>query len=243
MGLIPSSVAELARHGHDVTVEAGAGAGAGLTDAEYRSAGAAIAPSADAIWSSSDLVVKVKEPLAPERKKLRPGQVLFTYLHLAADPEQTAELLASKRDLHRLRDRHFAVWRPAAADADVGGRGAAGAASRRALPRTRRRRARRAARWRAGRAGRRGGHPRRRHFRNTRRDHRQRHGRECHRRRPLGRCAPAARRAIRHERAHALLDAVGPRRTGQARRPAHLLRARARRGRAKAHHPRHAGRR
>ena len=96
VGLIPSSVAELARHGHDVTVEAGAGAGAGLTDAEYRSAGAAIAPSADAIWSSSDLVVKVKEPLAPERKKLRPGQVLFTYLHLAADPEQTAELLASK---------------------------------------------------------------------------------------------------------------------------------------------------
>jgi alanine dehydrogenase len=95
VGLVPSSVAELVRHGHEVTVESGAGAGAGLLDGEYETAGARIAPNADAIWASSDLIVKVKEPLATERRKLRPGQVLFTYLHLAADAEQTKDLLAS----------------------------------------------------------------------------------------------------------------------------------------------------
>ena len=73
----------------------GAGVGAGLSDADYRSAGAQIAASADDIYGRAELIVKVKEPLVAERKKLRHGQVLFTYLHLAADPEQTADLLAS----------------------------------------------------------------------------------------------------------------------------------------------------
>ncbi|MET0539033.1 MAG: alanine dehydrogenase [Xanthobacteraceae bacterium] len=95
VGLVPSAVGELTRSGHEVLVEQGAGVGAGLSDADYRSAGAQIVASADEIYGRADLIVKVKEPLAAERKKLRRGQVLFTYLHLAADPEQTTDLLAS----------------------------------------------------------------------------------------------------------------------------------------------------
>jgi alanine dehydrogenase len=95
VGLVPSAVRELTRNGHRVLVEKSAGLGAGLSDDSYRSVGAEIVPDADRIYAHSELIVKVKEPLAPERKKLRAGQVLFTYLHLAADPEQTADLLAS----------------------------------------------------------------------------------------------------------------------------------------------------
>lgn len=95
VGLVPSAVGELTRNGHRVLVETSAGLGAGLSDDNYRSVGAEIVPDADQIYARSELIVKVKEPLAPERKKLRAGQVLFTYLHLAADPEQTADLMAS----------------------------------------------------------------------------------------------------------------------------------------------------
>jgi alanine dehydrogenase len=95
VGLVPSTVRELTRAGHQVLVEKSAGLGAGLSDADYRAVGADIAADADEIYGRGELIVKVKEPLASERKKLRPGQVLFTYLHLAADPEQTADLLAS----------------------------------------------------------------------------------------------------------------------------------------------------
>jgi alanine dehydrogenase len=95
VGLIPSTVRELTRSGHQVLVETNAGVGAGLTDADYRTVGAEIAAHADEIFARGELIVKVKEPLAAERKKLRPGQVLFTYLHLAADPQQTTELMAS----------------------------------------------------------------------------------------------------------------------------------------------------
>jgi len=95
VGVVPSAVRELTRNGHRVLVETSAGLGAGLSDDNYRSVGAEIVPDADQIYARSELVVKVKEPLAPERKKLRAGQVLFTYLHLAADPEQTADLMAS----------------------------------------------------------------------------------------------------------------------------------------------------
>jgi alanine dehydrogenase len=95
VGLVPSSVAELVRHGHEVLIQAGAGLGAGLEDALYVAAGGRIVPSADEIFRAAEMIVKVKEPLAPERKTLRPGQVLFTYLHLAPDPEQTRELLKS----------------------------------------------------------------------------------------------------------------------------------------------------
>ena len=95
VGLVPSTVRELTRNGHHVLVETSAGLGAGLSDADYRAVGAEIVPAADQVYARSELIVKVKEPLAPERKKLRSGQVLFTYLHLAADPQQTADLMAS----------------------------------------------------------------------------------------------------------------------------------------------------
>jgi alanine dehydrogenase len=95
VGLVPSSVRELVHAGHQILVEKGAGVGAGITDDAYRSVGAQIVDTADEVFATAELLVKVKEPQLPERKKLRPGQVLFTYLHLAPDPEQTRALQAS----------------------------------------------------------------------------------------------------------------------------------------------------
>jgi alanine dehydrogenase len=95
VGLTPGSVRELAHHGHQVIVEHDAGQGIGVGDADYAREGAAIAPSAAEVYAASDMVVKVKEPQAIERALLRPGQILFTYLHLAPDPDQTRDLVAS----------------------------------------------------------------------------------------------------------------------------------------------------
>jgi alanine dehydrogenase len=95
VGLTPASVQELVTQGHDVVVESNAGQGIGLDDAAYREVGATIAASADEVFAIADMIVKVKEPQAQERKRLRPGQILFTYLHLAPDPEQTKDLVAS----------------------------------------------------------------------------------------------------------------------------------------------------
>ena len=95
VGLTPESVAELVAGGHDVAVETGAGAGMGADDDQYRAAGAQIAADADEIFERAEMIVKVKEPQAEERRKLRAGQILFTYLHLAPDPEQTRDLLDS----------------------------------------------------------------------------------------------------------------------------------------------------
>ncbi|WP_374353846.1 alanine dehydrogenase [Thermomonas sp.] len=95
VGLVPSSVLELVHHGHEVVVQKGAGLGAGLTDEDYIAAGAKIIETADEIFASADMIVKVKEPQADERKKLRPGQILFTYLHLAPDAPQTKDLIDS----------------------------------------------------------------------------------------------------------------------------------------------------
>jgi len=95
VSVIPATAEELVRRGHCVLVEAGAGAGAGLADAAYEAAGAEIVPSADQVFARAELIVKVKEPLAKERKQLKRGQVLFTYLHLAADRKQTEDLIAS----------------------------------------------------------------------------------------------------------------------------------------------------
>jgi alanine dehydrogenase len=95
VGLVPSTVRELTLKGHRVLIEKDAGVGAGLADDAYVAAGAEIAASADQIFAEVELIVKVKEPLAPERKKLRHGQVLFTYLHLAPDRAQAEDLLAS----------------------------------------------------------------------------------------------------------------------------------------------------
>ena len=85
VGLIPSSALELVHHGHEVWIQQGAGHGAGLADADYLAAGAKIVETADEIFASADMIVKVKEPQAEERRKLRPGQILFTFLHLAPD--------------------------------------------------------------------------------------------------------------------------------------------------------------
>ena len=95
VGLTPESARELVAHGHDVVVESGAGLGIGATDEDYRAAGARLLPDARAVFDAAEMIVKVKEPQAVERAMLRPGQVLFTYLHLAPDPEQAKELLAS----------------------------------------------------------------------------------------------------------------------------------------------------
>ena len=95
VGLVPAAVAALTRRGHRVTVERAAGAGIGIADADYVDAGAALAEDAAALWHDAELVVKVKEPQAAERARLRPGQILFTYLHLAPDRPQTDDLLRS----------------------------------------------------------------------------------------------------------------------------------------------------
>lgn len=95
VGLTPGAVREYVAHGHDVIVETRAGAGIGADDAAYQAAGARIVASAKEIFEKSDMVVKVKEPQPAEWAQLREGQILYTYLHLAPDPEQTKGLLAS----------------------------------------------------------------------------------------------------------------------------------------------------
>jgi len=95
VGLTPPSVHELVARGHRVIVQAGAGAGIGLTDEQYTAAGATMAASAQDVFAQAEMIVKVKEPQPQECAMLRPGQILYTYLHLAPDPEQTAALVKS----------------------------------------------------------------------------------------------------------------------------------------------------
>ncbi len=95
VGMNPESVHELAHHGHRVLVETGAGSGIGATDDDYRNAGAVIMDSAAELFAEAGLIVKVKEPQASERAMLHAGQILFTFLHLAADPAQAHDLMAS----------------------------------------------------------------------------------------------------------------------------------------------------
>ena len=95
VGLTPESVQELTANGHEVWVEVGAGAGIGCSDDDYRAAGAVIKSTAAEIFAECEMVVKVKEPQAVERAQLRKGQILYTYLHLAPDPGQTADLVKS----------------------------------------------------------------------------------------------------------------------------------------------------
>ncbi len=95
VGLTPTSVREVSAHGHGVIVETGAGIGIGVRDEDYIAAGASIVATAKDVFAKADMIVKVKEPQAVERKMLRPGQLLFTYLHLAPDPTQTTDLIAS----------------------------------------------------------------------------------------------------------------------------------------------------
>ncbi|WP_416899153.1 MAG: alanine dehydrogenase [Minwuia sp.] len=95
VGLTPESAAELVLHGHTVLIERGAGGGIGESDADYERAGAELVGTAEEVFARAEMVVKVKEPQAVERAMLREGQILFTYLHLAPDPEQTADLVKS----------------------------------------------------------------------------------------------------------------------------------------------------
>ena len=97
VGMTPASVREAVAHGHAVLVQSNAGEGIGADDATYQAAGATIAPDAESVWGEAELVVKVKEPQPVERRQMRDnapkGQTLFTYLHLAPDPEQTRDLI------------------------------------------------------------------------------------------------------------------------------------------------------
>lgn len=95
VGLTPTSVREVVAHGHRVIVETNCGIGIGRSDEDYRAQGAEVVDTAAEIFASADMIVKVKEPQPGERKQLREGQILFTYLHLAPDPEQTRDLIDS----------------------------------------------------------------------------------------------------------------------------------------------------
>src|SRR5687767_15928445 len=96
VGLTPAGARALTDAGHRVVVEKSAGEGSGFEDELYERAGATIVPSADDVWASAEMIVKVKEPIAPEYPRMREGQLLFTYLHLAPVPELTQELLKRK---------------------------------------------------------------------------------------------------------------------------------------------------
>jgi alanine dehydrogenase len=95
VGLVPGSVRELTARGHEVTVQSGAGAGIFADDAAYERAGARIVPDAEEVFSAAEMIVKVKEPQPIEWRRLKPNQILFTYLHLAADPDQARGLMNS----------------------------------------------------------------------------------------------------------------------------------------------------
>ncbi|MEE4187774.1 MAG: alanine dehydrogenase [Roseobacter sp.] len=95
VGVTPNAAREAVAHGHSVLIETGAGTGAGFDNAAYEEAGAQIVATAEDVFAQAEMIVKVKEPQAGERKMLREGQLLFTYLHLAPDPDQTHDLLAS----------------------------------------------------------------------------------------------------------------------------------------------------
>ncbi|MCG7610801.1 alanine dehydrogenase [Mycobacterium sp. CnD-18-1] len=95
VAITPAGVAELTRRGHDVIIQAGAGEGSAITDNDFKAAGAELVTTADQVWAEAELLLKVKEPIAAEYSRMRKGQTLFTYLHLAASRECTDALLAS----------------------------------------------------------------------------------------------------------------------------------------------------
>ena len=117
VAITPSGVHELIRNGHEVVIEAGAGVGSALPDEDFTSAGAKILTSADDVWQTAELVLKVKEPVAAEYQRMRPGQVLFTYLHLAAsqpctDALMTAGVTSIAYETVQLPDRSLPLLAP-----------------------------------------------------------------------------------------------------------------------------------
>jgi alanine dehydrogenase len=173
VGMTPVSVREMVHHGHKVLVQNNAGAGIGASDADYEKAGAVMVADAAEIFAKADMIVKVKEPQAAERKMLRPGQILYTYLHLAPDPEQTKDLVKSGaiciayETVTGPRPGTLPLLAPMS---QVAGRMSIQCGEGAG-------RARRAARRRAGRGPRKSGDPRRRCGRDERGGHRARHGR------------------------------------------------------------------
>ena len=117
VAITPAGVHELVRHGHEVYVEKDAGVGSSITDDDYVAAGATILGTADDVWATADLILKVKEPVAEEYQRMREGQTLFTYLHLAADRPLHRGAGQAQGDRHRLRDRRAAGPLAAAAGA------------------------------------------------------------------------------------------------------------------------------
>jgi alanine dehydrogenase len=95
VAITPAGVMELVRHGHEVVIESGAGLGSSIPDSDYVAAGASMLPNADAVWASADMILKVKEPIADEYPLMRQGQIIFTYLHLAASKPCTDALVKS----------------------------------------------------------------------------------------------------------------------------------------------------
>jgi len=95
VGMTPTSVRELVKHGHQVVVQTNAGVGISASDEDYRAVGANVLDTAEEIFATADMIIKVKEPQAAERAMLREGQILYTYLHLAPDPEQVKDLINS----------------------------------------------------------------------------------------------------------------------------------------------------
>src|SRR5215469_677800 len=114
VSLTPAGVAALRLHGHRAMVQAGAGVGSGFADSDYRKAGASIVAGAAAVWRHADVILKVKEPQPPEFPLMRPRQILFTYLHLAADPR----VASASSDGRWLRDHPARGFKSAAACAD-----------------------------------------------------------------------------------------------------------------------------
>lgn len=95
VAITPAGVTEFRRHGHEVFIQAGAGIGSSIPDGDYLAAGATMLPTADDVWATADMIMKVKEPIAEEYHRMRAGQIIFTYLHLAASKECTDALIAS----------------------------------------------------------------------------------------------------------------------------------------------------
>ena len=144
VAITPAGVHELARGGHEVFVERDAGTGSSIPDEDFVAAGAAILPSADDVWQTGDLILKVKEPVAEEYHRMRKGQVLFTYLHLAASRPCTDALLGSGITAIAYETVQLPDKSAAAAGPHVRGGGPDGAPGGRPPPAARRRRPRRA---------------------------------------------------------------------------------------------------
>ena len=134
VAITPAGVAELVVAATRCSIQAGAGDGSAITDDDFKRAGAQIIPTADEVWAEADLLLKVKEPIEPEYRRLREDQILFTYLHLAAVRAVHRRAAGVRHHGDRLRDRADRRRRAAAARPDERGRGPARPAGRRVPP-------------------------------------------------------------------------------------------------------------